>query len=193
MINPEFLYGRRTESNRIRGEGSLCTCLPPWDQWRHQRLVVPLERGRGNRLLAEVGAQGSVDIIQGRELGPISVIEGIGFLLAEKEAACVSMRVVRHLPPTEVAGARGVTPVVAFDQVDFDRWPNDASVQARLPAIRVRASSPSESTVDGVKSAGKELPTFLNVRLAWCAHPRHVVAARSPCTLSAKDGIVTSE
>ena len=147
----------------------------------------------GNRLLAEVDAQGSVDIIEGRELGPVTVVEGIGFLLAEKEAACVSMRVVRRMPPTDVAGTLGMTPVVAFDQVDFDRWPYDASVQARLPAIRVRASSSSESTVDGVESAGKKLPTLMNVRLAWCVHPRHEVAARGSCALSAEDGIVTSE
>ena len=147
----------------------------------------------GYRFLTEVNAQGCVDVVQGRKLRPVTGIEGVGFLLAEEEAAHVRVRVAWLLPTTEVASALGVTPVVAFDQVDIDRWPDDAPVQARLPSCRVRASSSSEPSVNGVESAGEELPAFLNVRLAWRAHPRRVVAARRPSTLSAEDGIVASK
>ena len=47
----------------------------------------------GYRFLTEVNAQGCVDVVQGRKLRPVSGIEGVGFLLAEEEAAHVCVRV----------------------------------------------------------------------------------------------------
>ena len=63
-------------------------------------------------------------------------------MLAENEAAGIGMQ-IDGLPPVKayVAGALGMTAVVALDDVDLNRRPDDAAVEAGLPASPVWATA----------------------------------------------------
>ena len=92
-----------------------------------------------------------------------------------------------------MASASGVAPVVALDEMDLNRRPNDASVKARFPVARIGASTLGKSAVDLPESVGKVIPSITEVRDACCTHPGHEVAARSPGTSGAEEGVIASE
>ena len=78
-----------------------------------------------------------MDIVERRKLGPVSGGEAVNLILIENETAGVGVRVDVHIPVVACATrAFGVAPVVAFDEVDFNRRPDDVTVKAGIPAPR---------------------------------------------------------
>ena len=85
----------------------------------------------GHRVIriCEETAQRCMYVVKRRKFFPVAVVEGIGSVVTEEKAGRVSVGTVRRAIATCGAGAPGVTPVDAFDEVGFKRRPYDAAVE----------------------------------------------------------------
>ena len=92
-------------------------------------VVFSVFHGHSVIRIGEETAQRCMYVVKCRKFFPVAVVEGIGSLVTEEKAGRVSVGTVRRAIAAYVAGAPGVTPVVAFDEVGFNRRPYDAAVE----------------------------------------------------------------
>ena len=92
-------------------------------------VVFSVFHGHSVIRIGEETAQRCMHVVKRRKFFPVAVVEGIGSLVSEEKAGRVNVGTVRRAIAAYVAGALGVTPVVAFDEVGFNRRPYDAAVE----------------------------------------------------------------
>ena len=84
-----------------------------------------------------VGTEWCVDIVEGGKLGPVSGVEVVNLILIEDKAAGVGVHIDGPIPVAACATrAFSVAPIIALDEVDFNRRPTDVTVKAGFPAPR---------------------------------------------------------
>ena len=109
-------------------------------------------RGSGNRVRRATSTEWSVNVIEGGQLRPVSGVEVVNLVLVEDKATGVGVQTDRLTPIAAGAtSAFGVTPIVALNEMDLNRWPYDAMVEAGFPATAIWASPPGEPPVDDIE------------------------------------------
>ena len=92
-----------------------------------------------------------------------------------------------------VAGALRVATCITLDDVDLNRRPNNAPVEAKLRSALIWATSSGESSIDDVVFMRHFFFAVKHVGHAWILHPRHGVTTGGASALRAENGGVAPE
>ena len=92
-----------------------------------------------------------MNIVEGGKLRPTSGVEVINLSLTEKEAASFGVRFDGPTSVADVARTLGMAPIITLEEVDFNRRPDDAAVNAGFQAPAVWAPTSRQRPVDDVE------------------------------------------